>query len=480
MTKIPVNIREDFYAAKEIRSKVNVQDSSTEGFSKIMDEQMDSKKNVQTSTDKSRLSKVSQKNDKKADASDEEERKKDKATLNDDENALLGMNELSGMFNVMPQDVQGLQDTLENNQDLNVTLNGPFVDNSGMFEKLSTENLSAFEQRIMDVLQIDSESFQDVLSQLGLDAEDLLNEEALSKFVLASAGATDTTEFLTNEELLQANRVLQDELKDMKGILNQQIMQEMNVVQEESPEKGLRSAFDEMVEAKNTKVTDGEGVNYLNLDVRSGEGQEMFQNNTTDERKDDDLKSPKMHDLPTFANYTGNAQFTVDYAESLSAQNETGHVSYNDMQDMVMNQVTEQIKLQMKADTTEVNLRLQPETLGTIQIQISAKEGIMTAHFTASSDEIKAILETQMEILQQNLENQDIKVEAIEVSVQPEMYENDFSDQHEENRQNESSSNKKRHLTIDDIMSDSSSLSEEDKVVAEMMIANGNTVDYQA
>ena len=144
----------------------------------------------------------------------------------------------------------------------------------------------------------------------------------------------------------------------------------------------------------------------------------------------------------------------------------------------IMRQIMDHMQLQLNADSTEVNMQLQPESLGTLQIRISAKEGIMTAQFTTASETVKSVLEAQMIQLQQQFDQQNIKVEAIEVTVQAHAFESAL-EKGNENQEQQEASKKNRTRRIDlNLFDDSQDLEAEEKLLAEMMEVNGNTVDY--
>ena len=85
----------------------------------------------------------------------------------------------------------------------------------------------------------------------------------------------------------------------------------------------------------------------------------------------------------------------------------------------ILEQITESIKVDISNELSEVNLKLHPESLGNVSVKISANhEGILTAHFTAQNESVKAIIESQAVVLREALESKGVTVEAIEVAVQ--------------------------------------------------------------
>ena len=85
--------------------------------------------------------------------------------------------------------------------------------------------------------------------------------------------------------------------------------------------------------------------------------------------------------------------------------------------------------------------------------------------------------------LKQSFEEQGIKVEAVEVTVASHAFERNLSGEGNGNAGDEAAPEKKkgaRKITLSDLTDsvDEEELSDEDRIVAEMMKQNGNTVDY--
>jgi flagellar hook-length control protein FliK len=89
------------------------------------------------------------------------------------------------------------------------------------------------------------------------------------------------------------------------------------------------------------------------------------------------------------------------------------------MQQMIdiVHQVVEQIHSSMEDGATTLEMQLNPESLGKLLLSVTNKNGVMTASFTVQTAEAKAALESQMATLRENLEQKNLKVDAVEVSV---------------------------------------------------------------
>ena len=92
---------------------------------------------------------------------------------------------------------------------------------------------------------------------------------------------------------------------------------------------------------------------------------------------------------------------TNDFGRTISAQD-------------IYEQVMSNLKLTMKADMTQMEMELHPASLGNVRVQVAAKDGVITASFTTENESVKAALETQVLTLKNQLEEQGIKVEAVD------------------------------------------------------------------
>ena len=224
----------------------------------------------------------------------------------------------------------------------------------------------------------------------------------------------------------------------------------------------------------------------------SGEGQELQTAETV--TKAPDTQSERSQNKPEGGSTDNNRQqagesFTTNLLNQLSeAVEEAGKSegSYGVSGQDIINQITEQIKVSIKADTTEMELQLNPASLGSLKVQIASKAGVLTATFITQNEAVKAALEGQMVQLKENFEQQGLKVEAVEVNVEARGFERslDQQDREQSSFQEQTKKNGRRINLLgsegseEDLLSED--LSEEDRIVADMMLRNGNTVDYTA
>lgn len=93
----------------------------------------------------------------------------------------------------------------------------------------------------------------------------------------------------------------------------------------------------------------------------------------------------------------------------------------------IMNQIMDYMRVQVRADMTQMELQLNPASLGTVNINITSKAGVITAQFLTQNEAVKAAIESQIVQLKNSFEEQGLKVEAVEVTVASHSFERNLS-----------------------------------------------------
>lgn len=138
-------------------------------------------------------------------------------------------------------------------------------------------------------------------------------------------------------------------------------------------------------------------------------------------------------------------------------------------------QIIEQVKLHIRPENTRMEIQLNPEQLGRVELEITSKNGELSARLNVQNDQVKEAVESQMQVLRDTLEAQGLKVENIEVTVA----EFGFRFQDEQGSAEQSRQERRRGNTIDfeEAELEEQSFSDVAEVMKEL---NGNSVDYVA
>lgn len=147
----------------------------------------------------------------------------------------------------------------------------------------------------------------------------------------------------------------------------------------------------------------------------------------------------------------------------------------------IMNQIMNYMRVQVKADMTQMQLQLHPASLGTVNINIASKAGVITAQFLTQNEAVKAAVEGQIVQLKNQFEEQGIKVEAVEVAVESHAFERNLNEQGESRHTSQEGKKKGiRKLNLKDLDVEEEVMDEDDQLAVEMMRAGGGTVDFTA
>ncbi len=365
---------------------------------------------------------------------------------------------------------------------------------------------------IADVMDIPLEKVEEAMEVLGLTAVDLFDPANLKQLLLNLADNTDELALVTDEtlygnlqELFQAVNetlgALQEELglsaEELEALMAQMTAAEKSVEAEEpvltipgteEPEVSVEGMKDYAVSVQK----DG-GTVQIKVTVDDASGEKHVSEQVTDTGKPETTPVLKKESADT--GHQGEEHAAGNNAGSAFLQNLTGRMEeveapaerpvYTQPEaNQIMDQIVEYMKFNIKPETQEMEMQLHPASLGTVHVQIAAKDGAITAQFAAQNETVKAVLETQMIQLKEQFEEQGIKVEAVEVTVANHAYGEQFGgerDAADQNGENAKKGARRINLNLDEIEEEGmEELDDSERIAVEMMQANGNTVDYTA
>lgn len=314
---------------------------------------------------------------------------------------------------------------------------------------------------LQDVLQISDEVISTVMSQMQIQPVQLMEPAVLQEFVVQFNGKTDSTAFLTDAAMVTQLEEITDGLQDIADRMNLTADDFLQLIQEQPgtvvSENAAESAADMVSEIQPGMVRQpetmqaavGETVNepeeqaagtIAQPDAGSGQTEETemvqhtviqaqpeadaqntAQDFTSGESSDQSSSQSQMTNGTDARETAEQVQpmLVTDFAEQLVQASGAEAASETNMQQMVdiVNQVVERIHTHVQEDTTTMQLQLNPESLGKVLLSVSNKNGVMTASFTVQTNEAREALENQMFVLRENLEQKNLKVESVEVSV---------------------------------------------------------------
>lgn len=312
-------------------------------------------------------------------------------------------------------------------------------------------------------LNISPQELEQLMNREGFTDVQLLQPETVGQLILDATGAEDSMALVMDEDLYQSQQTI------VQGF--QEITQRLETELKE--EGGLQKTLEGLENSMENQAVQEPGAAAEDFRQENQEQPERGREHESAQNQHQNTVGQVF-----YQNYNAQAQNQAVTGQPGAVTFSSGAV-YTQTADtqQVMNQILDYMKVSMKPEDTVLSMQLHPENLGTLHIQISAREGVMTAHFTATSEAVKTVLENQMVVLRENFEQQDIKVDAIEVTVETHQFESNLEQGRNRGEEEQGRKPRRRRLDMSGLES-AEELPEQDKIVAEMMAANGSSVDY--
>lgn len=348
--------------------------------------------------------------------------------------------------------------------------------------------VSDIKNKIKETMDVSDEDIENAMEQLGIGIVDLLDSQSVTDLVIALSGNSDSLEFLTDASAV-ANlediiNTVDEVTQNLTETYNIDITSVKDIVKDFENDSDEAVASEQPVNKQITDYQDDkqnekavtEDTKESITDVIAEKTEVKSEAAFTDEKKND--SDTHLQDK----NNDGIEKITSDMTQSIQKAfsevvDETSAVNEVD----IVRQVVEQIKVTTTQQLSSIEVMLNPENLGKVHVAVTAKQGIVTAQLTAQNEQVKAALENQMTALKEQFNNQGVKVEAVEITVQSHGFE---SEQNlEGNNSNQAQQEKKSHRKLD--LSSLEGLDESDmtseEIRAKDAIVNGNSsVEYSA
>ncbi len=370
------------------------------------------------------------------------------------------------------------------------------------------EAVSELKNEIAEKLDMTVEELEAVMETLGLTNISLLTQEGMATLVMEVEKVATPVELLTNAEAYQTLQELNAIATELVGEVQTEFQLTDEQVQEaitqfvESEKVPLETETQEMplIEAENKLAEADVKMNAemnaeVNMEEPTEQKAEVKTETVTEEtvlqesnepvvkesrakagneeqQPGNDNRMATEHAIQPNNTQTVN-QTNADFSKNIIAEN------YNAQE--IYEQIGEYIKTNIRPGISEVEMQLNPESLGTLHIHLSSKQGNVTAQLTVQNELVKAALEVQLIQLKENFTEQGIKVDAVEVTVESHAFNQNMQQSNEENAQAQAEAKRSsvRSINLNGDWTEEE-LTEEEQLVAEMMEADGNTVDFKA
>lgn len=408
-----------------------------------------------------------------------------------------------------------------------------------VLENIQTQLL----QQIVENFQVTEEEVTEAMEALAIQFFDLMNSDKLKELAVCLSNEENLVSMVTNEQLFTAYKEaeagiekvmtalpenLTEALKDLSKSVDElqvklsqvQIPEEMVILEQpeimpeamekmdvltdtlkmegEVPKQNHENVIpievevaDEVVkeqpkqevsgEQKVVNVEDGDAVAETKVLQQEQNSSSQGENQWSSQKETEAGTTAKVKtdgDAPVAVQSSTNYSTVVTETEVQTVVT-TQHTDF----DGIVRQIVEQVKVQVKPDTVSMELQLNPENLGKVSLHISSKEGAVTAQLLVQNETVKAAIEGQLTILRETMQQQGIKVDAVEVAVQTGDFGRSLEQQSQQGKQKENNQQSKvfRNRGINLLSGiDEENMDEEELLRAHIMRESGNSVDMNA
>ncbi len=386
------------------------------------------------------------------------------------------------------------------------------TDHTGKADKAAESTETAINEageklvkEVADKLGVSEEEVVDAMEELGFGMAAILDADNLTQLVLTLSGEDSSLALLTNEglygtmqELLQSLNSIQTDLSAALQISQEELTrlieenqasQKMSDVQTDESLHSLLKEDEGEADKPQITVTVEQGEDSITLKTDEKGNVVQVEGVTAKEESGAEQKNGQergKHEGTQEGAVTGNPileHLLQNKVQNVEATFEQTALAATPNTNEIMDQILDYMKIQLKPGMDQLTMQLHPESLGSLHIQIISKGGEITAQFRVQDEAVKAAIESQVAELKETLKNQGVKVEAVEVTVESHAFESNLwqGQGKEENASYQNSRKNPRRINLNDLSEGLEELTEEeDKLAAEMMEANGNTVDYTA
>lgn len=357
--------------------------------------------------------------------------------------------------------------------------------------------------KLAELFQITPEEVSDTMEMLGMNDVDLFDAASFQNLFATLAQDPEGSFLLMGDELADSFNELWNQVSQMfeeAGVANgwsaEQLQGLLDSQMAETPAENVIPTVAEKIAPEETPkdtsytvtfMQDGKEVTYdMTKDGESGvavaDGMtetEVPQNvqpqrqDTNGQHRENTQQTEKGAELvqefqPNQVNTTGEQLF----AQSISSYSQVDTQS-------IMDQIMDYMKIDNSEAFTKLEMQLHPETMGRLVIQITSRNGELTAQITTQNEAVRAALESQLVSLKENLNDQGLKVENVQVTVESHAFEQSYEGERQsENGEAFANRPKTHRIQLDDIDLEDEELTDEERMVAELMADRGGTLDY--
>lgn len=356
-------------------------------------------------------------------------------------------------------------------------------------------------KEIAELFGVSEEEVREVMEMLGLSVMDLLSQGNMVSLV-AQLTDMQTVDVLTDEnmfaQITEMTTQVQDELQTVADSLGMSLEQLQTMVEEQVTAKEEvqtpqvyveETAMEENPAAEVVKVQEpAESKTEIEPAEQKEEAVAQATNTARDEKPEMAGQQKKQEEGdPELMQSGQNVQMLKgEIKVDVPGQTTPVFESSMDIEQTreLINQIADYVRVNRSETISSMEIQLHPVELGTVNLQVVAKDGNISARLAVQDEAVRAALESQAVQLRETLQQQGLKIDAVEVTVATHEFEQNL-DQHgreaEENAAKERKSGRKI-LDLNEIGQedfDGEDMSEADRLQVEMMRMGGNRLNLR-
>ena len=335
-------------------------------------------------------------------------------------------------------------------------------------------------QQITEQLGVSPEEVLQAMDALGISAEDLSQNMAA---LLSELTGTDQMAVLTDESLYTqvsdlANAVEQtiEELADTLGMDKEQLttLLQDSVQKPEKLEKPVVVVEQEsaapVIDMQQESTGDQEVQTAADMDIEAEQPRET-------KREENGNMQQQMQDMQKPAENLQQTQGSAIAAEQMTERFDLQRTQ------KIIDQIADYVKIHSSEKLTSMEIELNPASLGSVNLHVSSKGGVISAQLYAQDEAVRAALESQVAALKESLEAQGMKVDAIEITEHSHQLEQNL-DQNGGQQEGAEAQKKsgRRLLNLDELPEEEAyeeEMTQAEKLQIEMMRMGGNKLNFQ-
>ncbi len=183
--------------------------------------------------------------------------------------------------------------------------------------------------------------------------------------------------------------------------------------------KVKKSVENDKIFAEEMEAVDGEeGEHSAVLNNKSAENSELITSETDKKQVNTATKKTDKLNNDIQITFADSKSEVVEQKEAVNRVQSAGKVleQYQEFREKILKNIENGVKIAMNRPEGQISIKLQPPELGRMDIQLSVKEGGVSAEILTENHAVKEVILTNLEQLKSNMDNANLSLNNVDVS----------------------------------------------------------------